>query len=426
MYRISDQQIDFILNDISARGIEMESLQQNLLDHICCIIEHDLEEHGDFERFYQKTVKTFYKDALWEIEEETLKLLIFKNYYTMKKTMIVSGTFSAAIMSLGIFFKFMHWPGASALIILGIAVSSLLFLPLLFTLKAKEKQHTKDKITLAIATLAGALISLAILFKVMHWPGANLLGTIFVGLMVLVYIPVYFFSGIKNPDLKVNTIVTTIIMIMGCGLFLTLVNSRPYIQDNANEVTNQALQESYIYMSEQTRLMSSTADMAPPAKDDKLDQACNATCERIEGLKIALINASEDTQMKTVNYMGLGRLDNYDEPTNLLFSEPNTSPQPGIELLGLKSDLKNLNIATSKAFASPVVLIDLSDKKNLRTGAAESWEIHHFHQTPLANVLRNLTQLQINIRFIQLMNKRATGMLQTIKFVPPADPATHS
>jgi hypothetical protein len=227
MYQISDQQIDFILSDISARGVEMESLQQNLLDHICCIIEHDLEENGDFENFYQRTMRTFYKDALWEIEEETLQLLIFKNYYTMKKIMIVSGTFSAAVMSIGIFFKFMHWPGAAICILLGIAVSSLVFLPLLFTLKAKEKQNSKDKLILGIATLAGVLISLSILFKVMHWPGANMMGVSFVGLMALVYIPVNFFTGIKNPESKVNTIVTTCIMIMGCGLFLTLVNTKP-------------------------------------------------------------------------------------------------------------------------------------------------------------------------------------------------------
>lgn len=64
MYQLSDKQIDHILNDIGARGVEMESLQQNLLDHICCIIENNLEENGDFESFYKKTIQTFYKDAL--------------------------------------------------------------------------------------------------------------------------------------------------------------------------------------------------------------------------------------------------------------------------------------------------------------------------------------------------------------------------
>jgi len=61
MYRISDQQIDYILNDIGARGVEMESLQQNLLDHVCCIIENNLEENGDFESFYKKPYKHFIK-----------------------------------------------------------------------------------------------------------------------------------------------------------------------------------------------------------------------------------------------------------------------------------------------------------------------------------------------------------------------------
>jgi uncharacterized membrane protein len=227
MYQLSDQQIDYILNDIGARGVEMESLQQNLLDHICCIIEQNLEANGDFESFYKKTITTFYKDALWEIEEETLLLLTFKNYYTMKKIMIISGTFSAAVMSLGIFFKFMHWPGAAICILLGIVVSSLVFLPLLFTLKAKEKQTIKDKLILGLATASGILISFAVLFKIMHWPGANLMGTTFVIIMLALYIPLSFFSGIKNPEAKINTIVTTIIMIMGSGLFLTLVNAKP-------------------------------------------------------------------------------------------------------------------------------------------------------------------------------------------------------
>lgn len=227
MYRISDQQIDYILNDIGARGVEMESLQQNLLDHICCVIENNLEANGDFESFYKKTIQTFYKDALWEIEEETILLLTFKNYYTMKKIMIISGTFSAIVMSIGILFKFMHWPGASACIVLGIVISSLVFLPLLFTLKAKEKQSIKDKLILGLATISGILISLAILFKIMHWPGANMMGTTFVIIMLALYIPLSFFSGIKNPEAKINTIVTTIIMIMGSGLFLTLVNAKP-------------------------------------------------------------------------------------------------------------------------------------------------------------------------------------------------------
>src|SRR5579863_9775777 len=111
MYCISDKQIDYILNDISARGVKMESLKQDILDHVCCIIEQNLEESGDFEAFYSETIQQFYKTELTEIEEETILLLNNKHFYTMKKVMIYSGIFSASLLSIGIVLKFLHMTG---------------------------------------------------------------------------------------------------------------------------------------------------------------------------------------------------------------------------------------------------------------------------------------------------------------------------
>lgn len=85
MYSITDEQIEFILNDIKHRGVKIESLQLNLLDHICCIIEKDPEAEHDFEKVYEKTIKTFFKTELAEIEKETILLLKFKHYYAMKR-----------------------------------------------------------------------------------------------------------------------------------------------------------------------------------------------------------------------------------------------------------------------------------------------------------------------------------------------------
>lgn len=226
MYCLTDKQIDFILNDIRAHGVEMEDLQNNLLDHICCVIEQNLEENGDFENFYRKTIRSFYKHELWEIEEETISLVIFKNYYTMKKVMIGSGLISTVFMISGIIFKFMHLPGAAIQIILGIGIASLIFLPLMFILKIKEQSKTRDKAVIGIGTLSGILFSMGVLFKVMHWPYANVMGMFAVLMMLLIFLPVYFFTGIRNPDTKVNTIVSSVIIVMACCLILTLVNAK--------------------------------------------------------------------------------------------------------------------------------------------------------------------------------------------------------
>jgi len=225
MYKISEQQIDFILNDISARGVRTEDLQYNLLDHICCIIEQNLKEDGDFENFYHNTITTFYKHELSEIEEETQLLLTFKNYYTMRKVMLNSGVFAAAILTFGIIFKFMHWPGAGILILLGLFTASLIFIPLYFTIKVKDKKKTSEKVLLAIGSIAGILGIFHILFKVFHWPGAMILGYSANAMLVLIFLPIFIILGIKNEDTKANTIVTSIIIIMGCGLWFTLVIS---------------------------------------------------------------------------------------------------------------------------------------------------------------------------------------------------------
>ncbi|HOS48037.1 MAG TPA: hypothetical protein PLG57_05340 [Bacteroidia bacterium] len=225
MYTLSDTQIDFILDDIRRNGVELEDLQLNLLDHICCIIEQNLEDNGDFEQFYFSTRKMFYRHHLKEIEEETISLMTYKNYYMMKKIMMISGVVSVALMTMGIVLKFLHWPGAAVGIVLGVGVISLIFLPLLFLLKIKEQNQLKDKALTGLGTLSAICLTLGVLFKVMHWPGANMLSIIALAFLMCLYLPVYFFSGIRNPDTKTNTIVNSVLIITACGLILTLVRS---------------------------------------------------------------------------------------------------------------------------------------------------------------------------------------------------------
>lgn len=225
MYRLTDDQVQYILDDIKSNGIEMEDLQLNLLDHICCIIEHELKDGEDFETFYRATKSRFYKTELKEIEEETINLLTFKNYYFMKKMMIYSGAISVTILLFGSFFKIMHWPGAGILFVLGMVAFSVLFLPMVFILKTKEMNTSRDKVVLAAATIVGILYSMSVLLIVMHWPGARVIwmSTLLVTFFIL--IPLYFFNGIRKPEARVNTIVTTIIImgVLGAQFLLTPV-----------------------------------------------------------------------------------------------------------------------------------------------------------------------------------------------------------
>jgi hypothetical protein len=196
MYSINDQQIDYILNDIRRRGVEMEDLQYNLLDHICCIIEQNLESGGNFEDFYNKTIPKFFKHELWEIEEETILLLTYKNYYTMKKAMIYGGVFSLALIAMGTVFKIFHWPGSAPLLILGFLTLCLVFFPAALYLNYNPAK--KNIGTNLAAFLGGTFLMMGILFKVMHWPGTPLLLISGWVILLVILIPLLLISKLKK------------------------------------------------------------------------------------------------------------------------------------------------------------------------------------------------------------------------------------
>jgi hypothetical protein len=83
MYPITDKHIDYILNDLDAKGIRIPGLQQNLLDHICVLIERNLEEGEDFEAYYRAILTGFYREELAEIEAETQYLLRHRRLFLL-------------------------------------------------------------------------------------------------------------------------------------------------------------------------------------------------------------------------------------------------------------------------------------------------------------------------------------------------------
>ncbi|MES2690053.1 MAG: DMT family transporter [Bacteroidota bacterium] len=347
MYCISDRQIDFILNDIRRNGIELEDLQLNLLDHVCCIIEQEFEENGDFEQFYFSTVRRFYKTHLNEIEEETKSLLTFKHYYFMKKAMIISGVFSAAVLSIGIVLKFLHTSGASACMVLGIGSFSLVFLPLMATLKIKEKQGSRDKLLMLLGALSAVCICMAILFKLQYWPGANKLGLISVGILFVLFLPVYFISGIRQAETKINTIVSSILLVAGCGLFLALARTPQASYNAKRTLTEHYLRNEQLLKNE--RLVTSRLGAEA--------QQINVLCD---GLKAAIIE--DETGTKQPDW------------SNTVLSEDRSRVlNNNTEVEGMINELKkhmetyNRDVGPGHSLPLAIPLFDNNDDRTLQT-----------------------------------------------------------
>ena len=70
----------------------------------------------------------------------------------------------------GLFFKFMHWPGAALVVVGSLFLLSIRLLVLSFT-----QLKLQSKLIQIVNPVLGCVFVLSFVFKLMHWPGANIL-----------------------------------------------------------------------------------------------------------------------------------------------------------------------------------------------------------------------------------------------------------
>ncbi len=401
LYVLSEKQVDYILNDIRRNGIQTEELQFNLLDHICCVIENEMSPENDFDEMYRSVLPRFFKKELKEIQEETDLLLTFKNYYTMKKVMLRSGIFSAVAFTIGALFKIMHWPGASMLLVLAITSVSFVFLPIFFLVKTKEVKEKKEKFILGFGSFFGVLFSISIMFKIMHWPGANMLWLMGLGVLFFLFLPMYFFTGIRNPETKLNTILSSIMILIAGGLLFTitaLYGTKDV--ENANKASYLHLKESVNSISVLNALKYETAVDSLKAKNEVLKKKTNILIGNIAKVRADLnkyISNGQAITEENLNAMKIGA----GLSTMYLFDD-NQKPKP--YLSAIKSEIDALkNFIDSTYGIGKSKLLNTSDGvKVIENEEVKSiWEKIYFYQVPLEYIYRNFDQLILDIRITE-------------------------
>ena len=404
VYELSKDQVDFILEDVRRNGIKTEELQLSLLDHICCVIENEMSPDKNFDDYYRSVLPRFFKKELKEIQEETDLLLTFKHYYAMKKVMLRSGMFSAITFVLGAILKMLHLPGAMIFILFAILSMSLIFLPIFFIIKSKEVKENKDKLVIGFGVLFGILFCISILFKLLHWPGASLLWLSALAVLFLLFLPVFFFSGIRNPETKLNTILSSIMVLIAGGLLFTLTSlygakykdEATEIADNhlrnVNDFAIHILSKEIDSLSEQNYLLKK-----------KVSNVISKIKENKKGLYLHLSEGkilSEEMLLKE-NYNNIQSINNY------FFKEYTSYPekdQPKEVLVSLKRELIDLKNYIDRTFSkSNTEILNLENQFRTFDGrkVKTDWEHIYFSVTPFETVVRNLNQLEIDVKLIE-------------------------
>ncbi len=225
MEHLTEKHISEITTLVRAKGVEMEELLYDLVDHVCCMVEEKMEQGKNYASALEESISSFGNNGIRNIQEETTYLLT-KNILVMRKTMHIIGIVATLMLLIASIFKIQHWPGAGLMYVVGGFLLSFVFMPLFLSVKVKEKMG-KFRTWLNIVGIASAfLVVNGIFFKVMHWPYANLLMDIGGVILLFVYLPLAIYNFYKNKELRTNTLTTLVIAVSGFSILFALVSLR--------------------------------------------------------------------------------------------------------------------------------------------------------------------------------------------------------
>lgn len=191
--------IERITGDVRSQEIIFPHLADELVDHICCDVEYEMEHGLNFSEAYNTVKKRIGKRRLKEIQEETLYVTDSK-YRIMKTTMKFSAVAGTVLFGVAAMFKIQHWPGAGIMLTLGALILTFLFMPSALGVLRKETKSRKRLFLYISAFLSAGLFITGILFKIQHWNGAGPVLILAGIVIVFLLIPSLLAAGLKNPE----------------------------------------------------------------------------------------------------------------------------------------------------------------------------------------------------------------------------------
>jgi hypothetical protein len=198
--KLSKDCIDIIRYRIDQSDVTMDTLRDDLLDHLCCVVEQKIDEGQSFEFALQEAFHELAPHGLDEIQRKTFYLLKSPKIIFMKKVMYLIGLITTISMSLGWTFRILNWPGGNELLTYGFLGFVLLFIPMVAVNYFKVNLHgaLSEKLRIVLGVSSGIIVGLAIVLKFLHLPGADQLlfgGTL---LFSFGFLPFLFFNMYKK------------------------------------------------------------------------------------------------------------------------------------------------------------------------------------------------------------------------------------
>jgi hypothetical protein len=312
---IIDDNVDRIRKDIINRGLTYESLVDDIVDHLCCMVEEEMEVGYSFEQSYDIALSSIGDERLPEIQHQTL-LLLDKKFQKMKKLTYFLGLASVIIILVGTVSKYMHWPGAGIELTLGLLVLIIGFLPLYFTVSYREQTEKKSIIYPLVAYLTIAFLLIAAVFRIQHWPAARTVSNIGLAILIIGFLPLYVVNAFQKARKGKVNLAYIIMLLLGTAIIALMFTVKFGKEDLETYRSEAILNESKIFETEQqTQLLIDKAVENENAALDEIQEihseAANLQQMIDEMLGNLLASVGQEgsslEELKKIDYEGAGK-----------------------------------------------------------------------------------------------------------------------
>ena len=192
-------QLAAIEKAFSKISFKNKDLKEELFDHLCSVTENSYNPESSFEEFLEKEIKNLAPRGFKNIDNQ-ITIVLNPNIFIMKKITYLIGFLAAGTLATGVLFKLMHWPGANVLLLAGMISLFMFFMPFV-AYKMLTSGQVKNRITkskLKLGMMASVLVAISVMFKQFHLMGANIIFVFGMVIFILGFLPLQFIELYKK------------------------------------------------------------------------------------------------------------------------------------------------------------------------------------------------------------------------------------
>ncbi len=325
----------------------------------------------------------------------------------MKKTIYISGIIIANLLLIGSIFKINHWPGANIALTLSLLALSFWFIPAAL-LNNYKAQKEKNKKWLYISTfISFFIVFVAALFKILHWPGAGLLILIGVPIPFLLFLPVYIYHSIRDKEqspVNFTGVILGLTFVAVYSVLLAVNVSRNVLDHGLSLIKSN---ENVIDFYELRNDLYANMNAEENIQYETISKMSDEICSLIHKAEKEILNYTGNTEIDanmgnaSFNRTNLVNYDNRNASQFVLkWKEEALVPLIKEKLIAYTKYLNTLEL--NPELKSTIDEIDNTDVIYV-DGEKFTWEDREFASDYMIFALEALSRWEKNIRFIESM-----------------------